>query len=260
MQREQIMAQSLTQRDCFKLIIIPTILFLNLSITSFAQTSSPINSDSTYDTKEVVTIYPTRLPVFRSPSSVGMIHETQLNQQPGYSLVPAFNTISGVRMEERSPGSYRLSIRGSVLRSPFGIRNVKFYLDDFPLTDAGGNTYLNSLDPGSIRRIEILKGPEGSLFGANTGGVVLLNPLTNNPDSTSANVSLSGGSYGLLHEKMAFDKQWKKYRLHAYQSFQRSDGYRENSALQRLYVQTLQQFNYNPNSRIKLLILYSDLS
>ena len=42
-------------------------------------------------------------------------------------------------MEERSPGSYRLSIRGSLLRSPFGVRNVKLYLDDFIFTDAGGN-------------------------------------------------------------------------------------------------------------------------
>ncbi|MBM3440336.1 MAG: TonB-dependent receptor, partial [Bacteroidetes bacterium] len=41
------------------------------------------------------------------------------------SLVQAFNTIAGVRMEERSPGSYRINIRGSSLRSPFGVRNVK---------------------------------------------------------------------------------------------------------------------------------------
>jgi iron complex outermembrane receptor protein len=253
------MAQSLTQCDPFKLRIIHIIVFLSLSVTSFAQTT-PINSDSTYDISEIVTIYPTRLPVFRSPSSVGMISETQLSQQPGYSLVPAFNSISGVRMEERSPGSYRLSIRGSVLRSPFGIRNIKIYMDEFPLTDAGGNTYLNSLDPGSIRSVELLKGPEGSLFGANTGGVIRLNPLTANQDSTQVNASLSSGSYGLLHEKVAFDKQWKNYRFHAYQAFQRSDGYRENSALQRLYLQTLQQFNYTSNSQIKLLILYSDLS
>ncbi|MEK7224564.1 MAG: TonB-dependent receptor, partial [Bacteroidota bacterium] len=31
------------------------------------------------------------------------------------SLVNGFNTIAGVRMEERSPGSYRINIRGSSL-------------------------------------------------------------------------------------------------------------------------------------------------
>jgi len=235
---------------------IAFLLLFFWSNCSFAQ----IVSDSTYALPEVlVTIYPTKLPLFRSPSSAGILNETHLNQQPGYSLVPALNSIAGVRMEERSPGSYRLSIRGSVLRSPFGIRNVKLYLDEFPLTDAGGNTYLNSLDAGSIRNIEILKGPEGSLFGANTGGVILLNPLSNATDSSEASVTVSGGSFGLLHEKASYDQQWQKYRLHVYQAFQRSDGYRENSALQRLYVQTLQQYNYTEKSHIKLLILYSDL-
>ncbi|MEJ0103149.1 MAG: hypothetical protein WDO19_11585 [Bacteroidota bacterium] len=38
------------------------------------------------------------------------------------------NNTPGVRMEERSPGSYRLNLRGSTLRSPFGVRNVKVYL------------------------------------------------------------------------------------------------------------------------------------
>ena len=51
----------------------------------------------------------------------------------------------GVRMEERSPGSYRLNIRGSSIRSPFGVRDVKIYYNEIPLTDPGGNTYLNEL-------------------------------------------------------------------------------------------------------------------
>ena len=76
----------------------------------------------------------------------------------GTSLVPAMNTVAGVGMEERSPGSYRLSIRGSLLRSPFGVRNIKIYIDDVPLTDATGNTYLNLLDPNHLQSAEIIKG------------------------------------------------------------------------------------------------------
>src|SRR3982750_1058709 len=96
--------------------------------------------------------------------------------QHAASLIPAFNAVAGVRMEERSPGSYRLSLRGSLLRSPFGVRDVKVYFDEIPLSDAGGNTYLNALDINSIRSVEVLKGPDGSLFGANSGGVVILRP------------------------------------------------------------------------------------
>ncbi|MDB5272124.1 MAG: yncD, partial [Chitinophagaceae bacterium] len=144
-------------------------------------------------------------------------------------------------------------------RSPFGIRNIKLYIDEFPLTDAGGNTYLNSLDAGGIKNIEILKGPEGSLFGANTGGVVLISPLNHAADSTQASLSLSGGSFGLFNEKASIDQQWKKYRMNVYQAYQRSDGYRENSALQRLYFQTMQQFNYSATNHLKFLAIYSDM-
>ncbi len=115
-------------------------------------------TDTTLLLKEVVVkAYFSRQPILRSPASVGILDLKQLNNQPNSTLVSAINTVPGVRMEERSPGSYRLSIRGSLLRSPFGIRNVKMYMDEFPLTDAGGNTYLNLLDAGSVNGIEILK-------------------------------------------------------------------------------------------------------
>ena len=109
------------------------------------------------------------------PAAITVIGNRQFQRYGNVSLVPAFNTVAGVRMEERSPGSYRLSIRGSLLRSPFGVRNVKIYWADMPLTDAGGNTYLNLIDPNSISTAEILKGPAGSVYGAGTGGVVTFN-------------------------------------------------------------------------------------
>ena len=79
------------------------------------------------------------------------------------SLVSAVNTTPGVRMEERSPGSYRFNIRGSSLRSPFGVRNVKVYFNDIPITDPGGHTYLNQLGYYNFNSIEIIKGPGNHL-------------------------------------------------------------------------------------------------
>jgi len=98
------------------------------------------------------------------PAAVQTISGSTLQQMSNTTLVGAVNTIPGIRMEERSPGSYRLSIRGSLLRSPFGIRNIKVYWKDLPLTDAGGNTYLNLIDNNVLGEIEILKGPAGSIY------------------------------------------------------------------------------------------------
>ena len=81
-------------------------------------------------------------PLSEVPASVATAGAKDFNRFNPISLLPTLNTIAGVRMEERSPGSYRLAIRGSSLRSPFGVRNVKFYWNGLPLTDGGGNTSL----------------------------------------------------------------------------------------------------------------------
>lgn len=216
--------------------------------------------DSVQKVKEIVIrAYLSEQPILKVPSSVSLISNKQLRDQPGITMLPALNAVPGVRMEERSPGSYRLSIRGSSLRSPFGVRNVKIYLDELPLTDAGGNTYLNLIDVNSINNIEVLKGPDGSLFGANSGGVVLINPIDKNADSTSASVGISSGSYGLFHSKLAVQKKFKNQYLNINHSYQKSDGYREHSAMSRNYAQLMYRMNYAKENQLRVIAFYSDL-
>ncbi|HEU4553030.1 MAG TPA: TonB-dependent receptor [Chitinophaga sp.] len=218
-------------------------------------------TDTTRQLHEIVVeAYLRKQTLLQVPTSTSVITSKQLQLQPGATLVPAMNTVPGIRMEERSPGSYRLSIRGSLLRSPFGIRNVKIYMDEIPFTDAGGNTYLNLADPGSIQGAEILKGPDGSLFGANSGGVILLHPMGLRADSVQVQAAVQGGAYGLFHEKAGWQQQFGNYQVSLYQAYQRADGYRDNSASKRYYVQTAQQWQYNAHNKLKLLAFYSDLS
>jgi iron complex outermembrane recepter protein len=198
--------------------------------------------------------------LLKTPSAAAIIDQNQIKKQAGNSFVPVLNTVPGVRMEERSPGSYRLSIRGSLLRSPFGIRNVKVYMDQFPLTDAGGNTYLNLVDINSLTEIEILKGPDGSLFGANSGGVVLLKTLNKKADSLFASAEIQAGSFGLFLQNAEFQKLTKQYHFKINEANQRSDGYRDNSSLNRKYIQASQRWSYNSRNEFRSVIFYSDLN
>lgn len=228
------------------------VIVMSSACMGFAQ------NDSVKILQEVtVNAYPSKPLLLHAASSVSIIGQEQIHDYTNQSLVPVLNSVPGVRMEERSPGSYRLSIRGSLLRSPFGIRNVKVYFDEFPLTDAGGNTYLNLINASSIHSIQIIKGPDGSMFGANTGGVILLDP-ENKSDSVTAGASVRTGSFGLFDEQVSFYKKWNRYSLGINQSYQQSNGYRENSALQRNYLQTLQKWDYK-NGSVKLLLLGSHL-
>lgn len=216
--------------------------------------------DSTTALQEVVIRpYFSVQPLLRATGAVGLLSGQELSRTGSTSLVSEMNTIAGVRMEERSPGSYRLSLRGSLLRSPFGIRNVKIYLDEFPLTDAGGNTYLNALDMSAVGQIEILKGPQGSIYGANSGGVVLIQPRMPATDGHTLDFGLSGGSFGLFRENLVLGRKWKNYEVAVSQAYQRSDGYRDHSGMRRHYLQVNQQLNYARNAGLKVLLFYSDL-
>jgi iron complex outermembrane receptor protein len=227
-------------------------------------TSAQINTkplDSLQQLEEVFIpgkLRPIRL--VESTTSVHLIGKEQRLSTPGITLLEAFNQSAGIRMEERSPGSYRLSVRGSLLRSPFGVRNIKVYWGEIPLTDASGNTYFNLIDPSALQSATILKGPDGSLFGANSGGVVHVNLTPETDGLVDGEAQLKGGSYGLFqqHVKASWNNQ-RGYTGHIHQGFQDQLGYREHSAMQRLYLQTDHQWQYLPTTKVEIYGMYADL-
>jgi iron complex outermembrane recepter protein len=158
------------------------------------------------------------------------------------SLVNSFNSIAGVRMEERSPGSYRINIRGSSLRSPFGVRNVKVYWNDIPVTDPGGNTYFNQFAFNDFSSIEIYKGPAGSLYGAGTGGLILMNNLDR--WQPGADIEYVTGSYNLQNIFTSARFGSGENRNQVTYAHNQSDGYRVQTKMRR--------DNFTWSSRVKL--------
>lgn len=228
-----------------------------------AQSNSSDTSQTLSDV--IVKGFETNRQLLLTPASASIINQKSLQRFGGISLVPAFNTIPGVRIEERSPGSYRLSIRGSLLRSPFGIRNIKFYIDDIPFTDAGGNTYLNLIDPNSIGSAEILKGPASSLYGGGTGGAIILNEPTlittaaNNNLSNHFKIKLQGGSYGFLGENIIWQMNKNKYGLQLTQSHLQSDGYRDNSRMRKDVIHFADKWQVSKKDDLKFHLVLADL-
>ncbi|MFL5810517.1 MAG: TonB-dependent receptor, partial [Flavisolibacter sp.] len=174
------------------------------------------------------------------------------------SVVSAVNSTPGVRMEERSPGSYRLNIRGSSLRSPFGVRNVKVYYNDLPYTDPFGTTYLNQLGYYNFNSIEIIKGPGSSLYGAGTGGVVMVQSLDNSEKPGIA-AEYSAGSFNYKNIYASISLGTEKYLSRASFQRQESDGYRNQSALRRDVHSWSGTFRLDGDRILKASFLYGDL-
>ena len=198
------------------------------------------------------------------PASISTISRADLQQFSSYSMLPAFNAVAGVRLEERSPGSYRLSIRGSLLRSPFGVRNVKVYMDDIMLTDAGGNAYLNLLDVNSIGGAEVIKGPAGSIYGAGTGGALLLSGASlsgeSQQDTSMLSIKASGGRYGTFNETVQYQLKQGAYSINALQGHFQSDGFRDQSRMRKDNLQLGIKIRGTDKVKTEMLLLLSDLS
>jgi iron complex outermembrane recepter protein len=190
---------------------------------------------------------------YLQPADLAKFNET--------SLVPSLNTLPGVRMEERAPSSYRVSIRGSSIRSPFGVRNVKVYWNDLPFTEANGTTPLNILDLSNTERIEVLKGPSGSVYGAGTGGTLLLSSA--NPRDIKGNGltwQSMAGSYGLWKHQFSGTARRDKSLIEVKGVSLKSDGYREQSFTDRKVAQVSAHLFPSANHTVSVHSFFSDLN
>ncbi|HKZ66998.1 MAG TPA: Plug domain-containing protein, partial [Chitinophagaceae bacterium] len=109
--------------------LILALLTLSLSLPAKSQTEVIATENDSVKLLSPVLIkgYESERTLAETPVAVGLITAKDIERYANTSLLSSVNTIPGVRMEERSPGSYRLNIRGSLLRSPFGVRNLKVY-------------------------------------------------------------------------------------------------------------------------------------
>jgi len=157
--------------------------------------------------------------LMQSTKSVTIAGRELLAQNAPDRLLESINLLPGSKMEERSPGSYRLSVRGSTLRSPFGIRNVNMYLTNFILTDASGNTYLNLPQPELLNKTELYKEPEEANFGAATGGTDLLKTA----GTDQIRIGFGDGCYAHYKGLAAHSKKYARQRLQVYSSYETTD-------------------------------------
>jgi len=214
-------------------LLIGSAFSLQLSFAQSDKTQLFTDSTTASPLQEVVIkAYEQNRKLSEVAAPVGWIGSSQLSRYNNTSLLPSINTIPGVRMEERSPGSYRLNFRGSTLRSPFGVRNVKVYLDGIPFTDPGGNTYLNQLSFYNVQSMEIIKGPASSLYGSGTGGAML---IRTQPEIWQPGISLGYlyGSYNLNNFNVQLRVGNDDNRNSFAYSHQNCDGYRDHTALRR---------------------------
>jgi len=191
-------------------------------------------------------------------ASISYLSSKEVEMFSPIDPVMAWNSLAGVNLEQRAISSYRVSIRGSALRSPFGVRNVKVYWNDLIFTEANGTTALNLLSNLQMRRLEVIRGPSGSMYGAGFGGVIRMSnfPKTNN----KFNANFSTGSFGLFDASISHQIEKQKWTSAYSASYQKTDGYRDHNAQDKLVLQWSNRYQFNEDHQLSFHSLYSGLN
>jgi iron complex outermembrane recepter protein len=131
------------------------------------------------------------------PAAVSVVGREQLEQTPMTNIKDALEGMPSTLIGSKNQGyDARLLIRGAGLKARYGIREIMVLLNGIPLTDPDSFTRLDFIDTQLIDRVEVVRGPNSTLWGINaTGGTV--NVITRSPGHEwGGSATADAGSYG----------------------------------------------------------------
>lgn len=207
----------------------------------------------------VVQGYNRRTSLMKTPEAVAALSPRDFKRGDEMYLQNTLNRVAGVQMEMRSPTSQsHILIRGIGTKSRFHMYGIKTYLNGIPLTSADGTTSLDFVDFTSVNSTEVIKGPNSSLYGSNTGGVVKLYTKRGQYGEQGVTQSLKTGSFGLLRTNTSVEAGSDRSRIYLNYGYQELGGFRPHSSSNKQFVTMTGDFNPNARQNVSVTLLYTD--
>ena len=191
-------------------LLSSTLGILALAAPAQAQTETPPNAASQPATEQdqgsgalaptgqsqdiIVTAQRREQTLLEVPQSISVVGGDTLDQQQARSFIDYANLVPGLNVTQEFPGQSRLILRGINTGSVGS--TVAVYVDDTPFGQSGsqanGAALAGDFDTFDIQRIEVLRGPQGTLYGSNSLGGVL-KYVTNAPSTERIEVRAQAG-------------------------------------------------------------------
>lgn len=192
-----------------------------------------------------------RTPASVSVLSVDAIHDgrQQLGLDEPLAQVPGVFALNRYNFAQDT----RIAIRGFGARANFGIRGIRIFIDGIPATLPDGQSGVDAIDLGSVERMEVIRGPSASLYGAASGGVISLF-TRDGKDMPGWRIGSAFGGHGYFDSRVDFggDASNAGYRL----SLSRTvlDGFRDHAASERALFTSRFRFEPDPDTELTLLL------
>jgi iron complex outermembrane receptor protein len=196
----------------------------------------------------------------RMPAAAGRVgqDEIQLGRQQ-LGLDESLASIPGLFFQNRYnfAQDLRISIRGFGARANFGIRGIKLFADDIPLTMPDGQGNIDSLDLGSAQSIEVIRGPVSALYGAAGGGVINIS-TEQGPETPFLSGRISAGAYDYRLAQAKAGGQTGKFNWFMNLSATELDGYRAQSRYERSLLNSKFRYDFDDGSSLTAVFNATD--
>ena len=161
-----------------------------------ASTPAPAQAEGNLQ-RVIVTAQKREQALIDVPASVTAISAVRLTESGMTRLEDYVAEVPGMSIIALSRGYTSVVLRGISTGISSATPSTAFYVDEAPVGSitsyAVGSTLTPDLDPADLRRIEVLKGPQGTQYGAGAvGGLVRY--VTIQPDSREFSGTISAGA------------------------------------------------------------------
>lgn len=223
--------------------------------------SSAFAADITQLAPTVVTATRVETNSFDLPVSIDVVSKSNIQDaQLKMTLSESLIRIPGITAQSRSQFSQdpQISTRGFGSRSSFGVRGLRIYVDGIPFTMPDGIGQPGNIDLGTIKAIEVMRGPFSSLYGNSSGGVVQL--LTEDaPKTPEVSTEFLTGSYGTNRQNAkATGTVGNVDYLINFSNFE-TDGYRQNSDAKKEQFTAKFRINISNSTKLTMLANWMDM-
>ena len=167
----------------------------------------------------------------RSPGNVTIVPATDFRDRAGVTTIRDMLAYTpGVFAEPKWGEDSRLSIRGSGIARNFHLRGVRLYQDGVPINQADGSGDFQELDPLTFQRVEVFRGANAFMLGANTLGGAINFVTPSGRTAPGALLRGEAGSWGFARGQAAFGIEHGAWDAWGSVTAMTQDGYRDHSA------------------------------
>lgn len=217
--------------------------------------------DPTLESLGEVVIRGTHIPseLRKIPAAISVISQRDLERIDATNFAQAFNNVPGVYVNQGALNTTKLNIRGIGGRAQYSTNRIQAYFNGFPLTTAEGELTLDDIDPESISRVEVIKGPASSIYGAGLGGVINIFSAEALPGETSGSIKTLFGSYNMTRQLVNLSHGTENSSVFINYSDLQSDGYRENGEYDRKSMLANASLQTSEGNRLSFLASFTRL-